>query len=377
MKILLVSNMYPDDKHPSYGIFVKKFAEELDKIGVSYIKSVMYQSDKKLGKLMSYLVFYTYTFFKVLFGKYDLIYVHQAAHSSPPVIAAYKIRKAKIYTNVHGCDVVPENFRQEKMQKYTEKILKISDKVIIPSEYFKNYVEKKYGIPGNKLYIYPSAGVDKTVFYELSSDEKRKLKKRYGFHENYPAFGMAGRISTGKGWDVFANAVAELKKNGIKANFIIVGSGIENENLNELISGKNLENEISRIGMLPQADLCGFYNAIDYFVFPTKREGESLGLVAIEAMACGTPVIASDFAAPGYYVKDGLNGYKFKAGNEKELACIIKKCCSLYEGKEYQIVHDGALETADLYSSEKIRQSLKKIFMDENENNGAGGIYEF
>lgn len=361
MKVLLVSNMYPDDKHPSYGIFVKRFADELDAIGILHQESVMYQHERKVSKLWGYIVFYVSTFFKVLFCKYDCIYVHQASHSSPPVIAAAKIRKPKIYTNVHGCDVSPENASQQKMQKFTISILKNTDRVIVPSEYYREYVKRKFSISDSKIYIYPSAGIDRKVFYPKTKDQEMALKRKYQLDKGTVVFGMAGRISEGKGWDTFVKAIAILKKENINAVFVIVGSGREEEKLQTLINDYQLTDDIVRIGLLPPRDLCDFYNAIDYFVFPTRRESESLGLVAIEAMACGTPVIASDFAAPKYYVKDGINGYKFRVNDSRQLADTMKKCCIYINEYDYQKLHDGAIETAEQYSNVNIRKKLEII----------------
>ena len=360
MKILLVSNMYPDKKHPSYGIFVKRFADELNKIGVLQCKSVMHQHDGKLRKALGYFVFYAGTFFKILFGKYDCVYIHQASHSSPPVIVAAKIKKFKIYTNVHGCDVVPENTNQEKMQKYTRKILMLSDKIIVPSKYYEKLVSKKYSLERERIFIYPSAGIDRSIFFEKTAEDKKFLKEKYDFKDGVPIFGMAGRISEGKGWDTFVKAISILKKDNIEAAYIIVGAGREDNKLDALIKEYCLTDDIIRIGLLPQDELCDYYNIIDYFVFPTKREGESLGLVALEAMACGTPVISSDFAAPRYYVKNGINGYKFNVDDSQQLSEIMKQCCNLAKEK-YQKLSEGAVRTAEDYNSNNIRKKLEII----------------
>lgn len=360
MKILLVSNMYPDKKHSSYGIFVKRFSDELNKIGVLQCKSVMHQQDGKFMKVFGYFVFYAETFFKILFGRFDCVYIHQASHSSPPVIVAAKIKKFKIYTNVHGCDVVPENTNQAKMQKYTKKILMLSDKIIVPSKYYEKLVSKKYSLEREKIFIYPSAGIDRAIFFEKTSEDKKFLKEKYNFKNDVPIFGMAGRISEGKGWDTFVKAISILKKDNIDATYIIVGEGREDDKLDHLIKEYCLTDEIIRIGLLPQNKLCDYYNVIDYFVFPTKREGESLGLVALEAMACGTPVISSDFAAPGYYVKDGINGYKFEMDNSQQLSEVMKHCCNLKKEK-YQKLSEGAVKTAEDYNSNNIRNKLEII----------------
>lgn len=362
--MLIVSNMYPDNKHPSYGIFVERFTKELDKIDVLYRKSVMYQHDGKIGKLIGYIRFYVATFFKVIFENYECVYVHQASHSSPPVLAASRIKKVEIYTNVHGCDVAPENIRQEKMQKYTKAILERSARVIVPSEYYKEYVKKKFGICDSKIYIYPSAGVDKNIFYEKTSEQKVAIREKFKFTNSTLVFGMAGRISEGKGWDTFIEAIDILKKENIKATFAIVGSGREDDKLEKLIAERGLKDDIIKIGLLPQNELRDFYNAIDYFVFPTRRESESLGLVAIEAMACGTPVIASDFAAPKYYIKNGVNGYKFPVGDSQKLANIIKNCCLLVDENERRVLSNEAIKTSACYYTDNIRKELANLMYE-------------
>ena len=355
--ILMVSNMYPDIKHPSYGIFVKKFCDQLDLNGIKYSLSVMHKADSKVWKITGYIFFYISTFFRVLFGNYDLIYVHYPSFSGGPVYFATKIRRRNIYTNLHGSDVVPENLMHEKMQKYTVGLLAESKKVIVPSEYFKELVSKKYRLKKETIFVYPSGGIDRKIFSRRDERQVAKFKKQYGIENEYPIFGMAGRISKDKGWDVFVEAANSIQAN---ANFIIVGTGNEDGMLEKKIE-KEKSNIIWVKKLLSQNELALFYSACDFFVFPTKRKGESLGLVAVEAMACATPVIASNYAAPMYYVKDGVNGFKVPMGDSKALTEIINKVIILNcEAK--RSLSEGALKTAEHYFCENLNENFKKIF---------------
>ncbi|HFU4087139.1 TPA: GlcNAc transferase, partial [Streptococcus suis] len=109
MKVLIISNMYPDDKNPSYGVFVEKFCNQLEKIGLSYNLSVMYKANSRISKIKNYIFFYFDALIRILFSKYDLIYVHYASHSSIPVLIAKPFIRSKVYVNVHGSDIFPEN----------------------------------------------------------------------------------------------------------------------------------------------------------------------------------------------------------------------------------------------------------------------------
>ena len=106
-KILIVSNMIPDKKHPSYGVFVKNFIEQMEHLHLPFDVSAMYMSDGKLSKLLGYIRFYMKTYKSILSGKYDLVYVHYPSFSFIPVNAARLVRRFDIMTNLHGSDVIP------------------------------------------------------------------------------------------------------------------------------------------------------------------------------------------------------------------------------------------------------------------------------
>ncbi len=364
MKVLIVSNMYPNKKNPSAGIFVKRFCEELTNLNISYETSVMFKSTSKIKKLINYISFYFLTFMKILFKRYDIIYIHYASHSSIPVLLACKLKKITIYTNVHGSDVVPENARQRKFQKYTEKILKISEKIIVPSKYFSKYVSDKYGISKEKITIYPSSGVNTNIFKCLDTKTIKKIKQKLGINNDFPVFSYVGRISTDKGWDTYIQAVNELIKKNKKANFLLVGSGEESKSCFKLIEDLKLNTKFIILPLQPQEKLVEIFNISDAFIFPTRREGESLGLVAIESMACGTPVIASDFAAPKYYIREGYNGVKFEVKNYKDLSLKMNNFILGKYSKEKMI--PNCLETANKFDSNNIRYILSKLFFGED-----------
>lgn len=357
MKVLVVSNMYPSKSFQSYGIFVKRFCDELTELAIDYEKSVMHKSNHKIGKITRYLLFYAKTMLMVLLKNYDVIYIHYASHSSLPVYIASKFRKICIYTNLHGSDVVSENLKQEKMQKNTERILKISQKVIVPSTYFKDLVEKKYSIDEEKIFVYPSGGVNEKLFYPINEKEQSEAKKKYGLEEKVKYFGYCGRITNKKGLTTFIKAIEILAKNEPDLRFVIAGSGPADRELEELITRLNLNQYIVRLPLLPQEQLKDLYNCWEAFIFPT--EGESLGLVGLEAMACGIPVIASDCTAPHFYVIDGINGYKFPVGDHERLAAIITE---YNQSNAKERLSESAHQYVRKYLTCNVRSELQSIF---------------
>lgn len=347
MKILVVSNMYPSRAYPSYGVFVENFCRGLRETGVDYDLAVMRRGANRWQKLWGYLTFYAGSFFKSLFGSYDLVYVHYASHSSPGVLLARKFRKFRLFTNLHGSDAVPENPSQEKMQRYTAAAVAQSERVIVPSPYFQRLVAEKYPIPPEKIAVCASGGVDTRVFYPRPAGEN-------------PVFtlGNVGRISAGKGWDTLLEACALLDR---PYRLILAGDGPERPRLEKLLQEKGLQDRVTLLPIQPQEKLPEIYSSLDAFVFPTRRAGESLGLVGLEAMACGVPVICSNFAAPADYVRDGVNGFQFAVGDPQALKEAICRCMDA----DRRTLGENALQTARNYRAETVHQTMKRILTDQ------------
>ena len=362
-KALIVSNMYPSGQYPSYGVFVMNFCKQLGGIGVNYNVCALTKTRSRAWKILKYALFYVKTFLMSLFGGYDLVYVHYPSYSAAPVILAKKFRAFDIISNVHGSDVIPLKAEHEKMARHTEKALNLSRKIVVPSEYFKRTVIEKYAVEPDKVFVYPSGGVSEAVFYEYDKARKMALREEYGISNDAFVIGYVSRITKAKGWDVFLDALEKCAwPEGRDVKICIVGNGEDDKLLADKIHGlpQRVRNMIIRYPLLPQRKLADIYNLLDAFAFPTVAS-ESLGLVAIEAMACGAPVIASDYAAPAYYVKDGINGRKFIVGNSEDLKEKIEEFLA-YSSADLENLKKGALSTAREYSSEAVSRSLERVF---------------
>ncbi|MGV3240936.1 glycosyltransferase, partial [Streptococcus hyovaginalis] len=134
----------------------------------------------------------------------------------------------------------------------------------------------------------------------------------------------------------------------------------------EKIEGNNLKEEILLMDFLNQEQLRNIYNMIDLFIFPTTREGESLGLVGLEAMACGTPVVGSSMAGPKEYIEHGENGFLFETGNLDDWLKQVEKYYNLTKDNKI-LMGENARNTSNLYSKEKVKEQLIRIFNEVRE----------
>ncbi len=105
--------------------------------------------------------------------------------------------------------------------------------------------------------------------------------------------GYVSRIDEGKGWDIYLESLKILKDRFPQKNLkgLMVGDGAQRDDMLARLREYSLEDVVEYVGLKPQGELPRYFSRMDVFVFPTIRS-ESLGLVGLEAMACGgVPVI--------------------------------------------------------------------------------------
>lgn len=360
MKILLISNMYPNKENPQYGIFVKKTEEIIINNGFEINKVIMYKKNRIIKKIISYINFYIKVLVNLIFRNYSYVYVHYVSHSSLPVIISKLIKPSiQIISNVHGSDVIPENGKQKYFNYFSSKILKLSLRVVAPSNYYKKLIENKYNIEDKKIIIFPSGGIDENEFYPI--DDSNFSKEKLNLSIEFKYIGFVSRLDYGKGWNVFLDAAHILSKNKSLSNykFIVVGNGHEEKLFYKKINELNLGDRVIHLNFLSHDKLKYLYNSLEIFCFPTNRAGESLGLVGIEALSCGIPVIASNFAGPTDYIIDNYNGYLFEKNNSVDLSKKIEKYIVLKNDKKKQFKINSFESSKKYY-----RKNVEKILID-------------
>ncbi|MBA3927616.1 glycosyltransferase family 4 protein [Listeria rustica] len=349
MKILVIANMFPSKEYPSYGVFVKNHVRLMEEAADKVETITMKKELNKIKKLWLYIQFYCQIFFTLLFKKYDIVYLHYASHSAFPILCAkFFNRKINLVVNLHGSDVFPETAFQERLQKWVARLLKQANHVVVPSDYFKQVVVERYQLAQEYVWISPSGGVNRELFapQETTTDTAT-------FQVGY-----IGRIDVDKGWDDALRGFSEFKhQSNQPAKLIMVGSGKENAQKEALIQELELQEDVRCYDLLPQEELVALYNEMDVFVFPSRRKGESLGLVGIEAMACGVPVIGSQIAGIQGYLIDGENGYFTETGNPYSIAEKLLAFHAHSEEKK-QTLRSNAFHSAIPYDQLQVQRDM-------------------
>jgi glycosyltransferase involved in cell wall biosynthesis len=345
MKILLISNLYPSKEYPFFGTFVQNFEAQLSKKGFTFTKAVIRGKAKtKSEKIKKYLKFFKDVISAVKKDDYDIIYVHYIGHSLLPLLFVRHLIKKPLVLNAHGSDVLVISKLSLLIQKIVTPIIKQADLLVVPSVYFQNVVHEKFMIGKSNIFISPSGGIDTKLF---SPQNTQKQKKKF-------TVGFVSRIDKGKGWDVLLQSMSMLKDKNIR--FLLVGSGSQDIQMRKMIERLELQNIVEVHEAQPHEKLPHYFNQMDIFAF-TTRLAESLGLVGIEAMTCGVPVVGSNAGGVPSYIKDGVNGKLFEVGDSIELAKCIEEFVEM-DKAEFDKYKIQALETGKRYDSKVVANEL-------------------
>jgi D-inositol-3-phosphate glycosyltransferase len=218
-----------------------------------------------------------------------------------------------------------------------------------------------YGADPSRVEIVPP-GVDHAFF---SPGDRNGARLALGLGD-HPVLLFAGRIQPLKGLTIAIAALAELDQKFDDAVLVVVGgpSGAEGEA--ELEAARSLINELGlgeRVHFVPPQPhhlLSTYYRAADVCVVPSRSE--SFGLVALEAAACGTPVVAAAVGGLLTLVEDGVTGFLIDTRNPSDYAAAIDK---LLSDKPMSLLMDAsAADYARQYTWSTTAARLRRLYAD-------------
>ena len=222
-----------------------------------------------------------------------------------------------------------------------------------------------YKADPNKMIVIPP-GVDVGHFYTIPSDE---AKTYIGIKPDDRMILFVGRIEPLKGVDTLLQAMAclQLKEAQRPVHLAIIGGDptaspeqmtVEMARLQKLCEVLGLDQSVVFLGKRDQDKLPYYYSAAEVLVMPSHYE--SFGMVALEAMACGTPVIASEVGGLAYLVRDGETGFTIPA--EEPDALCEKLTWLLNDSELHQKMSRQAAEYAQDYAWEKIAKQIVNVY---------------
>ena len=240
--------------------------------------------------------------------QYDLIFAHYWLSG----VASLKLKKIwniPVITTFHTMQEIKQEafpFNIDDPQRETQEKLvsQESDALVVWSKHEKNFIASNYKVDPKKIYIIPP-GVDLELFKPIDQKEARE---EINIQNDLKVILFVGRLERLKGLDTLLEALSMIDQE--KINLLVVG-GLYNisevTRLKKLCNEFNLLEKVHFIGSINRTDLKYYYNSSDICVLPSYYE--SFGLSALEAAACGVPVVASKKGGLSSIVIDKKTGY--------------------------------------------------------------------
>lgn len=254
-----------------------------------------------------------------------------------------------------------------------KKIYSLASAIIAESTQEKRDLQNYYETSEDKIHII-FAGVDINWFYPRGTREEAKYK--LGFNDEILILSL-GRLDPRKGFDLFIQGIPHLmdslKPLKKKLN-VIISAGNKSEDgklalsdsekhefdrLMKLSSKLRVDDVLRIIPRVDYDEVPLWYTASDVFVVPSRYE--TFGLVIVEAMACRTPVVATNIGGPPDIISEGKNGYTENPNNTNEF--VLKINDIITNPEIHQKMSENAEKTAtDKFSWTKIADQIKNLY---------------
>lgn len=251
---------------------------------------------------------------------FDIVHLHYPFFGTAEILAAWRLIGGPPLLLQYQMDVVGDGWKAPLFRWHRRlifpMILRAADRVLVTSlDYAESsrFLGRRMPSLDERITVLP-AGVDTATF---APRDRAAARAALGLPEGAVVFFLSrlDRAHYFKGLHILVRALRQ-----VPAATLVVGGDGELRRRYERHAAKHLGNRALFVGDVDDAALPAHYAAADVVVLPSIDRTEAFGLVLLEAMACGTPVVASRLRGVQTLVEEGAGGYLVQPGNEAELA---------------------------------------------------------
>jgi len=366
VKVLILPSWYPSQHSPFDGIFIQEQAEALARTGLDV---TVLHADLKLSKLLTnskmsstlengvkvirksgfaFPKANAYLLRKWAEKQIDLFEQYIEINGKPAVIHAHsfiaghlgkllkEISGAPLLLTEHHSDLLREQ-HNKRYRSFAKDCYDHCDQIIAVSSALQEAIKK---ISDTSVQVIPNL-IDSSIFHPVDSEQRSTQQLKI--------LGV-GSFDDNKGFEHLIQSIPLLEKKNpsVSIQLDLIGEGPLHEKFSLLVASLNLEKKVHLHLPTNKKGLAEYYNKADVFCLPSQFE--TFGIVLIEALACGTPVVATSQAGPKDIVHVG-NGKMAAFGQPSALADAIHE---VYASSEKYIRTQLAKETIDRYGEQNV-----------------------
>ena len=230
----------------------------------------------------------------------------------------------KLVVITHGIEI------WGKLNLPARNLLNKTDSILAVSHFTRNKIIEQHGIKEEKIHIFPNT-IDPHFAFPHNFNKPAFLKERYGLSPGKKVIFTLTRLSSSekyKGYDKVIEIMPQLKNSYPDIRYLIAGKydKKEKERISSLITRLQLQDTVQLLGFIPDDEITAHYLLADVFIMPSKKEG--FGIVFIEAMACGLPVIAGNRDGSVDALKNGDLGKLVNPDSKEEITAELVNALS-------------------------------------------------
>ena len=259
----------------------------------------------------------------------------------------------------HYVPISPD-FSKMVIDRWMSRYLEKCQHIIAPSESIKQILQDN-GVEGDITAI--PTGIDITPFTEADGT---LIREKYGWGDDLVLISI-GRLAKEKSFDTLLEAAAQVMGERSHVRLVIVGGGLEEKSLAKLAKDLGIADRVQFTGSIPFEQIPSYLKAADIFCFASVTETQ--GLVTMEAMAAGLPIVAVDATGTSDAVENGIDGL-LTANNAQALAKALEQVIDDPELKQHLI--EGAEKKVQWFDIKLQAQRMLDVYAQAKEAKQAG-----
>jgi glycosyltransferase involved in cell wall biosynthesis len=182
-------------------------------------------------------------------------------------------------------------------------VYRLASKVLVVSHELQTLMQRQYRLTANHVIRIPN-GID-TSYYAPDPEERRRVRKRWGFTDADIVVGFSGRLDPVKNFDLLLQIFSACVHEHPQVRLLLVGDGPERPRLETWCQAHGIQRSVVFTGQ--QENVLPSLRAMDVFLLTSLRE--QMPMTILEAMAVGVPVIATHVGEIPHMIDDGVNGF--------------------------------------------------------------------
>lgn len=288
---------------------------------------------------------------------YEIIVLGHVNMALAGIIIKLLYPKKKIVLVTHGIDVWGE------LSFVKMKLMKMADTILSVSNFTKSKIVARHNISSDKIIVFHNT-ID--PYFPIPDSVKRvdDLRERYGIKNDDFVIYTLTRLSDTelyKGYDKVLEALKTLIDNYPRLKYVIAGkySEKEKQRIDNVINEYKLNGHVILTGYVDERELVLHYRMADLYVMPSKKEG--FGIVFIEALVCGLPVVAGNADGSVDALLNGKLGTLVNPDDVEEIATAIKKQLDDGYRNDEERLQSIKKETLDSFSYAVYKQRLRAL----------------